>query len=479
MYDKDVYSASYKYFGLSENTRSIISSAESVGNSIPNLIYWEKLDKITLKNIITAANAGNYYKETTIDNVTYSQLYGYSYADYVDYKKNGDHDGLLSKLLYGTNKDGFDSTYPGKEKSVLALYGYVKYFNAENPGDHFVNIKNWTNELIANGEISYDDAPSQAFMNSYQSTMQAKINALRTCITLDQGFYGSISNDPLTSTVLIEAKGANFWQGWGDAFAKHGFLEGLLVYPIASLVETFSHSFGMNGVGQILAVLLVTTIVRLFFMLITMPATISQQKMQYLQPEIAKLQAKYPNSNENQYEKQKLAQAQMALYKKNKVKPFLSIVTLVVQFPLFICVWNAMQGSASLSRDAIFGLKLSDTVWNVLRNFSGWPGNPGWWTALVLILLMSGGQILAMFVPQWLNKKRMSQISMTNKSAAQEKSNKTMKYVQWGMTIFIVIMGFTLPSAMGVYWLAGALFSILQTIIMHFIFEKKYGNNRK
>ena len=40
--------------------------------------------------------------------------------------------------------------------------------------------------------------------------------------------------------------------------------------------------------------------------------------MQKLQPQIAKLQEKYPNSNTNQYEKQRLAQEQMALYKKNK-----------------------------------------------------------------------------------------------------------------------------------------------------------------
>ena len=38
------------------------------------------------------------------------------------------------------------------------------------------------------------------------------------------------------------------------------------------------------------------------------------------------------------------------------------------------------------------------------------------------------------------------------------------------MTIFIIFMGFTLPSAMGVYWFAGAIISIIQSVIIHYIF---------
>ena len=130
-------------------------------------------------------------------------------------------------------------------------------------------------------------------------------------------------------------------------------------------------------------------------------------------------------------------------------------------------------GSAALSSDAVLGLRLSDTIWNVLSSFSGWPGNPGWWTALVLILLMSGGQILSMLIPQWLNKKRMKSIEKTHANPTADSQAKTMKFVQWFMIIFTIILGFTLPSAMGVYWLAGSIFNILQSVIMHFIFTKK------
>ena len=222
-----------------------------------------------------------------------------------------------------------------------------------------------------------------------------------------------------------------------------------------------------------------TIIIRFIFMLITLPSTISQQKMTYLQPEIAKLQQKYPNSNTNQYEKQRMAQAQMALYKKHKVHPFMSILVMVIQFPLFISVWNAMTGAASLSRDSVLGLYLSDTIWGTLTNASGWPALPGWWTALVLILLMSASQIIAMMLPQWINKKRTKNMPKLGVNQAQNDSQKQMKMVSWVMTGMVIIMGFTLPSAMGVYWFAGAIFSIAQTLITQAIMKKSMNKKKE
>ena len=208
---------------------------------------------------------------------------------------------------------------------------------------------------------------------------------------------------------------------------------------------------------------------------ISLPSTLSNQKMQYLQPELAKIQQKYPNYDTNEYEKQRYAEAQMALYKKYKIHPFSSFIVMIVQFPLFISVWNAMTGSASLSSDAVLGLRLSDTIWSVLSNVSGWPAVGGWRTALILILLMSGAQVVAMLLPNWLSKARMKKVAKLGVNPAQTNQQKQMKWVQYIMTGFIIIMGFTLPSAMGVYWFAGAVFNIIQTLVMHLILTKKKG----
>ena len=475
-------------FGLNNYTSSLIAVAEKEGIIAPNLRFWEKFDDMFLSYIDaknTAEKAYSWLKDVNLTNITYAQMNGYSYESLKSYRETPTDDKLQLILNGNSTAEQKSTELPGRYYSFLTTLGHNKFFNEDdsytedNKVDYFKHIEKWNDDLVANGVIAADEAMSANFLSAYKSTLNQRVAALRTCITVEDGFYGHTSNDPVNDTVPIEGKGEDFYQGWGEAFAKHGFLEGMFVYPIATMTENFAHGFGMNGTGQILAVLLTTVIIRLLFMLITLPSTLSQQKMQMLQPEIAKLQQKYPNANTNQYEKQKMQQAQMALYKKYKVRPALTFLTLIVQFPVFISVWNALQGSASLSRDAVLGLRLSDTIWSVLSNFSGWPGNGGWWTAAVLILLMSGAQICAMFVPQWLNKQRTKNVQKLGKSNTQVDQNKTMRMTQWVMTIFIIIMGFNLPSAMGVYWFAGAIFSILQSLVMHFILLKRLENGRQ
>ena len=463
-------------FGLNDFTKNVLNTAASYNMITPTSSYWEELDNKVLDAMI--AEAKNTGVESLVnvnkDNLTYELLYGYTPEQLQEYKNDTSNETLLNEMLEGGENN------IGRNNALLARTGFVKYYNEANPSDKFENLRVWNNEIITQEGFSFDDGLSSNFLNLMSSTLSTQVANLRTCITVDDGFYGHVSNDPLNDTVLIEGKGEDFYEGWGRAFSEHGFLEGLLVYPIGTMVENFAHIFGMNGYGQIFAVLLATFIIRILFMLVTLPSTLSQQKMTFLQPELAKLQQKYPNANTNDYEKQKLAAAQMALYKKYKVHPFASLLIIFIQFPVFICVWNALQGSASLSRDAVLGLRLSDTIWNVLSNFTNWPSNPGWWTALVLIILMSAAQIISMLVPNWLNKKKMKNVTKLNNSSSMNQQNKTLKYTQWIMTIFIVIMGFTLPSAMGVYWFAGAIISIIQSIVIHYIFivrsNKRNGN---
>ena len=463
-------------FGLNDFTKNVLNTAASYNMITPTSSYWEELDNKVLDAMIAEAkNTGvESLANVSKDNLTYEILYGYTPEQLQEYKNDTSNETLLNEMLEGGENN------IGRNNALLARTGFVKYYNEANPSDKFENLRVWNNEIITQEGFSFDDGLSSNFLNLMSSTLSTQVANLRTCITVDDGFYGHVSNDPLNDTVLIEGKGEDFYEGWGRAFSEHGFLEGLLVYPIGTMVENFAHIFGMNGYGQIFAVLLATFIIRILFMLVTLPSTLSQQKMTFLQPELAKLQQKYPNANTNDYEKQKLAAAQMALYKKYKVHPFASLLIIFIQFPVFICVWNALQGSASLSRDAVLGLRLSDTIWNVLSNFANWPSNPGWWTALVLIILMSAAQIISMLVPNWLNKKKMKNVTKLNNSSSMNQQNKTLKYTQWIMTIFIVIMGFTLPSAMGVYWFAGAIISIIQSIVIHYIFivrsNKRNGN---
>ena len=142
-----------------------------------------------------------------------------------------------------------------------------------------------------------------------------------------------------------------------------------------------------------------------------------------------------------------------------------------------------MQGSAWLSTGAFLGLHLSDSISSVLTNWSNW-GNPssGVWTALTLFLLMSAAQVVSMLLPQWIAKKKQKGFQKLGKNPAQKSQSNKMKWFTYIMMVFIIIMGFSLASAMGVYWFVGALISIAQTLITNAVAErkknKKYINHR-
>ena len=202
--------------------------------------------------------------------------------------------------------------------------------------------------------------------------------------------------------------------------------------------------------------------------MLTFKQTLAQQKMTQLQPELAKIQSKYPNAQTNQYEKQRMAQEQMALYKKNKINPMGSFIVILFQFPIFIAVWGAMQGSAVLMDGDLLGLSLATTTGPAMINFKSLSCITAW----VIFLLMAAGQYVSMKLPQWIQKKKSNSIEKLGKNPTMDQSQKTTNMVSTMMLIFIIFMGFSLPVAMTIYWFISSLISVLQTFVIQAILQK-------
>ena len=390
---------------------------------------------------------------------------------------------VLNMSVKAYNKDHadkkFDFNNPNKEvlNKLRKDYGYLKYYKYYNAqkDDAFAGLKDINAKLRDEGYTKYATID---FENYYISQMESLTANYHSCITVyDDIEYGNYNGN----TIKLEKV------TWKDAWGKGGHLiEGLIVYPVAWLIDTFARSFagGKNatpaaiqsayatGGPQILAIVLVTVIVRMFIFLVTFKTTLTQRKMNELQPELAKIQQKYPNANTNQAQKQRLAEEQMRLYKKHKVNPLSQLLVLIVQFPIFIGVWGAMTGSAVLSTGSFLGLHLSASIWETLKMGPKNVAGGGWWTALVLILLMSASQFFSMKVPQWIQKARAKKVARLGKNPAQKQQNRTANIVSYVMLIMIIIMGFTLPAAMGVYWFVGAIVSLIQTVFTTVIFGR-------
>ena len=404
------------------------AQANSLGAPIPSVAYWASVD--------------NYVLDLALSNTNYS-------------KSTIQYDELIN---------------------TLDEYGYLKFAGTEDENKLFANLDNVLNN--ARTGLSIDDCPTKDYINRYKEALNGIVGNYRACFSIDEGKYGYYGYEsgngfrPHPTTVQLDKK------TWGEAW-KQGLFQGLLVYPIGWLTETFIKLCGGNdpaalatGGPQILGLLIVTFIIRGLMLLLTFRSTAANSKMQMIQPEITKIQAKYPNSNTNKNEQQRMAMEMQALYKKHGINPLSTLLTLIIQFPVFICVWGALQSSASLSTGSFLGLNLSSSISTTIFNGANW-ANGSAVTALILFLLMAAAQVVSMLLPRIFAKKSSKNVAKLGKNPAQKEQDDKTKWFTYIMMAMIIIMGFTLVSAMGVYWLVGALFSIAQTCITQAISNKK------
>ncbi|MCY3575024.1 MAG: YidC/Oxa1 family membrane protein insertase [Chloroflexi bacterium] len=86
----------------------------------------------------------------------------------------------------------------------------------------------------------------------------------------------------------------------------------------------------------VLAIVVLTVIIRVLTWPLFAKQQESSRRMQQVQPQLKKLQEKYKN------DKEKLSQAQMKLYRENKVNPVGGCFPMLIQFPILIGLYQAI-----------------------------------------------------------------------------------------------------------------------------------------
>jgi YidC/Oxa1 family membrane protein insertase len=107
----------------------------------------------------------------------------------------------------------------------------------------------------------------------------------------------------------------------------------LILNPFITILSLFYSVFGQNIV---LSIAVFTVLIRLATSPLLLQQHRSTAKMQELQPKLRKLQEKYKNDRE------KLAQAQMQLYKEAGVNPLGGCLPLLVQLPIFLAMYQTI-----------------------------------------------------------------------------------------------------------------------------------------
>jgi YidC/Oxa1 family membrane protein insertase len=196
------------------------------------------------------------------------------------------------------------------------------------------------------------------------------------------------------------------------------------------------------------SIILLTILVKVAFFPLTKKGSMASARMAELQPKMQELQAKHKNNP------QKLNQEMAEFYKKEGYNPMSGCLPLLIQFPLFIAMYNLFNTHFDL-RGASFipgwipDLSVPESVWN----FGGFQVPLLGWTDLRLLpILYVGSQLLY---------GKFTQMPQTGQSANQ------MKLMMYGMPIVFFFMLYDVPSGLLVYWIAQNVLTIFQQIIIN------------
>ena len=190
-----------------------------------------------------------------------------------------------------------------------------------------------------------------------------------------------------------------------------------------------------------LAIILVTLLIRLIMYPITLKTARQSENLKKAQPEIEKIERKYQNKQDQDSINRK-AQETMLVYKKYNISPMSGCLFSMIQLPLFIAFFEAVQRIPAIFEGKFLGLQLGTTP---IVGF----GTNGIVVYIILMLLIAATTFYSF------------KLNMAGNSL-----DANMKMMPMMMSGMIIVMGLFMPSALGIYWITTNVFTIIQNLLV-------------
>jgi YidC/Oxa1 family membrane protein insertase len=120
-----------------------------------------------------------------------------------------------------------------------------------------------------------------------------------------------------------------------------GWINRYIIILVFDLLGSFINSYG-------LIILLLTILIKLVISPLTLKSYVSSAKMKVLKPEVDKINAKYPKSDDAMKKQQEI----MALYKKTGVSMFGGCLPMLLQFPILFAMFRFFPASFELRQES-------------------------------------------------------------------------------------------------------------------------------
>ena len=222
-----------------------------------------------------------------------------------------------------------------------------------------------------------------------------------------------------------------------EEVVNYGFFGGISKVLIVSM-KFFNMIFHNWGIS----IIVLSIFLNIILFPLTMKSFKSMQKMQELHPQMEKLKIQHKGNP------QKLNKEIMELYKKYKINPFSGCLPMVLQMPIFIALYQALQKSIELrgasflwikdlsSPDAV-GLPVSFPIIGSSIN--------------ILPLIM----VAAMVIQQKISTKTMGS-AITDEQKQQQKMMLILMPIMFGFIFY------SMPSGLVLYWVVNTALTIVE-----------------
>ena len=294
--------------------------------------------------------------------------------------------------------------------------------------------------------------------------------------------------------------------------------------PFAWVLRTFYELTGSYG----WALVLFTIVVKLITLPFQMKSKKSMMRMNLFQPKIKEIQTKYANTPQRMNEEMQM------LYAQEGVNPMSGCLWSFLPFPILIALYSIIRQPLSrfmmLSKDVLqtvvqsvadAGVDLTNIV--MMDKATGAPAlkdglyqmaaygqinlvkavqemglstPDGWFNVnykfLGLDLTATPWEYVKSFTFTWavigvilipilagLSQFVFSKLTMKTQPQADAAGGASMKSMMYMMPLFSVYIAFIMPAALGVYWIAQSVFSLIQEAILNKTFSAKLSEEEE
>ena len=229
----------------------------------------------------------------------------------------------------------------------------------------------------------------------------------------------------------------------------------IITKPLIQLVDILADLFSNMG----FVILVLTILFRLLTYPLMKKSFVSMARMREVQPKIAMIQRTYSG------DKMRMNQELMLLYKREKISPMSGCLPMLLQAPIFFCLYKVFFISIEMRHAPLFGwihdLSAPDKLY--ITNLFGlinW--DPPSFLQIGICPIIMG---LTMFLQQKLSSSTKTVAS--NKTSEQKMQENMMLF----MPLLFTYICASFPTAVVIYWTISNLFSIIQQRIVN----KKIG----